>query len=433
MIDPAAHRFTLGRAALMNGPSGVPFPSTFSEQQDGSIRLSGVYHPEAVANDSPLLRNARRLAFQQQWIGLNDEPDAVPLVSTRQPQLTGMYQVISASVDWVASLTVNGGTVAYSAELRRLKPASAAAIHEIQYQTAKRSTAEYAVTAAGTVWLPSARTHTDYVPAAVLTRNTIDGLGVTGGLVPNGGTAGTVGTLSFGIAAADFYQAACTIEMRHGGEDTPWVAVQGTQIPDVPFYDLRISNGVNRFTWTNTDSTNVADSKEVLLEHVIESGGIYSWESYAILEAGFSGASKPTATPTILRNESESVVIRYPITNNLAFGYLTVSINRGDSFATLVTDPRTIFIFMSKTSTAHTLMTGGTRSDATTNGYGWTFLTTKSVIDNSDGILIGATADPSHVLGVGPYSSTVTTDADYTDLVKQWWLAAGYTQRAVSL
>jgi hypothetical protein len=33
----------------------------------------------------------------------------------------------------------------------------------------------------------------------------------------------------------------------------------------------------------------------------------------------------------------------------------------------------------------------------------------------------------------GPYSSTVTTDDVYNDLVSQWWLAAGYTQRAVSV
>jgi hypothetical protein len=430
MIDPAAHSFTLGRAALLNGPSCVPFPARFSEQPDGRIRLSGVYHPEAVANDSPELRTGRRLAFQQQWIGLNDEPDAVPLISTRQPQLTGMYQVESATVDWVASLTINGGTVEYSAVLRRLKPASAAAIHEVQYQTAKRSTAEHAVTAAGTIWLPGTRTHTDYVPAAELTRNTIDGSGVIGGLVPSGGTAGTVGTLSFGIAATDFYQAACGVEIRYGGSDSPWVAVQGAQIPNVPFYDVRITNGVNRFTWTNTGSV----VKEMLFEHVIESGGVYSWATYLIAEIRPSvGGTSPVGTPTILRNTPESVVIRYPVTaGSDAFAYYTVSINRGDSFVTVATDPTEVAFFA--TPFANSAMTGGRRSNDTTNGYGWALLSAEEAL-SVGGIytLIEETTGAVQVFALGPYSSTVTTDADYDDLASQWWLAAGYTQRAVSL
>ena len=426
-----AHTFTLGRASLLNGPTCIPFPAQFSEQPDGRIRLSGTYHPEAVANDSVALREGRRLAFQQQWIGLNDEPDAVPLVSTSQPQITGMYMVESATVDWVASLTINGGTVAYSAELRRLKPASAAAIHEVQYQTAKRSTDEYAVTAAGTIWLPGTRTHTDYVPAAELTRNTIDGSGVIGGLVPSGGTAGTVGTLSFGIAAADFYQAACTVEIRYSGSSSPWVAVQGAQIPTVPFYDLRISNGVNRFTWTNTDGEFFSPAKEVLLEHVIESGGVYSWESYAILEIFFTGYAEPTAIPTILRNTPEAVSLRYPVTRGTKFAYVTVSINRGDSFATLVTDPVVVLANMSKTTRNNSSMVGGRRSDAKTNGYGWALIS-EDQVSGSTTMTIVETDRPQQVFAVGPYSSTVTTDADYTDLASQWWLAAGYTQRAVS-
>jgi hypothetical protein len=438
MIDPAAHSFTLGRASLLNGPSCVPFPAQFSEQQDGRIRMSGVYHPEQVANDSPELRTGRRLAFQQQWIGLNDEPDAVPLVSTRQPQLTGMYRVLSATVDWVASLTINGGTVVYSAELRRLKPASAAAIHEIQYQTAKRSTVEYAVTAAGTVWLPGTRTHTDYVPAAALTRNTIDGSGVVGGLVPSGGTAGTVGTLSFGIAATDYYQAACTVEIRYSGSDAPWVPVQGTQIPNVPFYDVRMTNGVNRFTWTNVEDASL--SKQLLFENVIESAGVYSWSTYFVAEVYArtepAGVSNPVGTPTILRNTPESVVIRYPVTaGDDAFGYFTVTINRGDSFVTLSTDPKILYV--RPTPSDFSTMTGGVRSDDTTNGYGWTLLSSDRVVAGTGGldglIVIIETDETMQTFAVGPYSSSVTTDADYDDLASQWWLAAGYTQRAVSV
>jgi hypothetical protein len=439
MIDPAAHSFTLGRASLLNGPSCVPFPAQFSEQQDGRIRMSGIYHPEAVANDSPVLRDGRRLAFQQQWIGLNDEPDAVPLVSTRQPQLTGMYQVLSATVDWVASLTINGGTVSYSAELRRLKPASAAAIHEIQYQTAKRSTDEHAVTSAGAVWLPGTRTHTDFAPAVALTRNTIDESGVIGGLVPGGGTAGTVGTLSFSIAATDFYQAACTVEIRYNGSDSPWVPVQGTQIPNVPFYDLRVTNGVNRFTWTNTTGTVHTAGKQIVLEHVIVTGGVYTWAVYATTEIfgavnSSAGFTEPIATPTILRNTPESVVVRYPVTAGAdAFGYFTVTINRGDSFATLATDPQILFVWMNKTSNDNTALVGGRRSDATSNGYGWTLLTTDPVtLSTSDSMQIAETSATVQVLAVGPYSSSVTTDADYDDLAAQWWLAAGYTQRAVA-
>ena len=197
MTLPQDEVFTVGRATLVNGATGTPFPGEIRELAGGRVNISGVYHPEILAGESAVLRDARRLAFQQQWGGLSEEPDAVPVVSTKQPQLTGMYMVESSSVDWVRALTVNAGTVAYSAVLKRVLPASASAIHEVQYQTATRSTATHAVTAAGTVWLPGTRTHTDYSPAVALTRNTIDGSGVTGGLVSGGGTAGTVGTIAF--------------------------------------------------------------------------------------------------------------------------------------------------------------------------------------------------------------------------------------------
>ena len=444
MTLPQDEVFTVGRATLMNGATGTPFPGEIRELAGGRINISGVYHPEILAGESAVLRDARRLAFQQQWVGLSGEPDAVPVVSTKQPQLTGMYLVESSSVDWVRALTVNAGTVAYSAVLKRVLPASALAIHEVQYQTATRSTATHAVTAAGTVWLPGTRTHTDYSPAVALTRNTIDGSGVTGGLVSGGGTAGTVGTIAFGIAADNFYQAACTVEIRHGGASTPWVAVQGTQIPNVPFYDLRISNGINRFTWTDTD-TNApypggGTGKRIELDHVIESGGIYSWELYATKEifATLGGFAIPIATPTILRNTPESVVIRYPVTRGAsAFAYYTVSINRGDSFATLSTDPQELFVWMFKTTNDNTALTGGRRSNATTNDYGWTLLSADPIpsgnIGLTGGMEISATSASVQVWAVGPYSATVTVDADYTDLASQWWLAAGYTQRTVSL
>ena len=112
-------QFTIGRAQLMNGPNATPFPGSIRQNGD-RLSLSGVFHPEAVANDSIARRHARSLAFVQQWTGLADEPDAVPVVSERQPQLTGAWNVRSATVDWMKSLTVNGGTVAYSAELERL-------------------------------------------------------------------------------------------------------------------------------------------------------------------------------------------------------------------------------------------------------------------------------------------------------------------------
>lgn len=443
MTLPQDEVFTVGRATLMNGATGTPFPGEIRELAGGRINISGVYHPEILAGESAVLRDARRLAFQQQWVGLSGEPDAVPVVSTKQPQLTGMYIVESSSVDWVRSLTVNAGTVAYSAVLKRVLPASASAVHEVQYQTAKRSTATHAVTAAGTIWLPGTRTHTDYEPTALLERNTIDGAGVSGGLVPGGGATGSVGSISFGITAENFYQGGCTVEIRHGGASTPWVPVQGTQIQNVPFYDVRISNGVHRVTWTNVDGniTALGTSKIVLLEHVLESGGVYSWALYAKKEvfAVIGGFSNPVATPTIVRNTPESVVIRYATTRGAtAFTYYTVTINRGDSFATWSTSPKQLYVWMSNSiNNNNTALTGGRRSNDITNNYGWTLLSADPIpsgnVGFTGGMDISQTSQSTQVWAVGPYSSTVTTDADYTDLASQWWLAAGYTQRTVSL
>jgi hypothetical protein len=88
---------------------------------------------------------------------------------------------------------------------------------------------------------------------------------------------------------------------------------------------------------------------------------------------------------------------------------------------------------MNKTTAANTSMVGGSRSDAQTNGYGWTLISEDQVTASSGTMSIRETDEAVTMFAVGPYSSTVTTDADYGDLVSQWWLAAGYTQRAVSL
>jgi hypothetical protein len=358
-----------------------------------------------------------------------------------------MYMVESATVDWVASLTINGGTVAYSAELRRLKPASASAVHDIQFQTAQRPTDEHAVTTAGAYWLPGTRTHTDYVPVTqvVLERNSIDGNGVVGALYNPADTAGNVGTISFGIDASNFYQAACTVEIRYGGSSSPWVAVQGTQIPTVPFYDVRISNGVTRATLTNNTPLQISGASQFLFENVVESGGVYSWNKYATAEidgsaGGSGGPMSAVATPTILRNTPESVVLRYQVTyNDETFSYRNVSINRGDSFATVSGPPQNIQIWVnhgeSPYSSDNAAMTGGRRSDVERNGYGWALMTTGVItrtIPTANKMSVNASSYLELIFAIGTYSSTVTVDADYEDLVSQWWLAAGYTQRAVS-
>lgn len=445
MTLPQDEVFTVGRATLMNGATGTPFPGEIRELAGGRINISGVYHPEILAGESAVLRDARRLAFQQQWVGLSGEPDAVPVVSTKQPQLTGMYLVESSSVDWVRSLTVNAGTVAYSAVLKRVLPASALAVHEIQYQTAKRSTATHAVTAAGTMWLPGTRTHTDFdlgLPFVDLSRNTIDGGGVVGGLVPGGGTAGTVGSVSFGIAAENFYQGGCTVEIRHGGASTPWVPVQGTQIQNVNFDDIRISNGVVRMTWLDPNPSGSLSEKYISLENVRVSGGVYSYQEFAgqrIYESdAYAGSAfiYPVASPTIVRNTPESVVIRYAVARGLdAYRYYTITINRGDSFATITTTVTTVNLTFAAPSHLSSAMTGGRRSNVVTNGYGWALMTPDPIpsVTFSGAIQITASTLGSQTWAVGPYSSTVTDDADYTDLASQWWLAAGYTQRAVSL
>lgn len=450
MTLPQDEVFTVGRATLMNGATGTPFPGEIRELAGGRINISGVYHPEILAGESAVLRDARRLAFQQQWVGLSGEPDAVPVVSTKQPQLTGMYMVESSSVDWVRALTVNAGTVAYSAVLKRVLPASASAVHEIQYQTAKRITATHAVTAQGYVWFPGSKTHWDYEPqwsVAPLTRNTIDGAGVIGILAPNLGASAGVGSTTFGVVAQNFYQAACGVEIRYGGAATPWVPVQGTQIPNVPFYDVRMTNGLNRVTWTNVDGTpqpliGPGTPKQVLLEHVIESGGVYSWAQYAIKEIKTRGFAVPVAPPTIVRNTPESVVMRYATsTNGVNYSYITITINRGDSFASWsipshLPGTNTTVIYMFNSTDANTAFTGGVRSDALTNGYGWALLSTDpiaSFASSTAAVLQDQNDSPVQSWAVGPYSSTVTDDADYTYLASQWWLAAGYTQRTVSL
>ena len=425
MIDATAHIFSVGRAVVMNGLTNIPFPSAITESQGGRIQLSGVFHPEQSPNDPAAIRLSRGLAFQQQWIGLNDEPDAVPLVTSAQPQLTGMYMVESASIDWMRALTASGGTVGYSARLRRVKPAAASAIYELQYETAARSVALYSVTPAGLLWVPKSSRFTDF-DAATVTRVTGDGLGVVGGAPVASAATGSVGALQFGLAAKNYYQAACTIEISHGGPGDSWVPVQGTQIPAVDYYDVRITNDLVRFTWTNDGS--------ILFERAVTDGATgVVWATVNSFSIAADVTLTPAGAPTVIRNSPESVTVRYPA-NNGAYSsrYVSVTVNRGDSFATLGQNAQATGVAVTG-GPASTLVPGGARSDSVdAAGFGWVVMASTAVTGSAGSFSVAAGSNAA-TFGMGAYTALAEASADFGDVIAQWWLATGYTQRSVSL
>jgi len=409
----------------MNGLTNIPFPNAITESQGGRINLSGVFHPEQSPNEPVAIRLSRCLGFQQQWIGLNDEPDAVPLVATRQPQLSGMYAVESASINWMRALTVAGGTVEYSATLRRVKPAASSAIYELQYETAARPVDVYAVTPAGLLWVPESSRFTDF-DGTTVTRVTGDGLGVVGGAPVASAAVGSVGSVQFGLSAQNYYQAACTIEISHGGPGDSWVEVQGTQIPAVNYYEVRITNDLVRLTWTNDSN--------ILFERAVSDGATgVVWSTVNSFSVAADVTLTPAGAPTVIRNSPESVTVRYPTNNgDYSSRYVSMTINRGDSFATLGQNAEATGVDVLG-GPASTLVTGGARSDAVNAaGFGWVVIASTAVT-GSAGSLSVAAGSTATTFGIGAYTSTAETTADFSDVIAQWWLAAGYTQRAVSL
>ena len=431
--------FQVGRARLLNGPGGTPFPSKVRQTGADRISVSGVYHPEEVAGDSVEQRLARSLAFVQQWTGLAGVRDAVPVVVERQPQLSGIYRVRSADIDWLAALTVNGGTVSYDADLERIG-ASTAAVIEAQYVVAPRSTAVHAVTPEGLLFVPTARLHQNSLLLQVTRQG--EGGGVKGDRAPGAGNDPVVGSLQFGIRPDLYYAGGCTVEMRHhrvgGHAFGDWQPAVGRQISQVQARDVRVTNGVIRCTWLGQDvAVSTADDGQIVVETWTGTG--WSEVGRYQVEVTSGAPIRPIGTPTIVRNSTGSVTVKIAAdtSSNSPSKYVAFSIDRGQRFVRFsMTADTTIFLKERGTPTAgQTVLTGGIRSTGTnSDGWGWVFAHDGTITADAgaDRWSIGAVAETKQLRWMlGAYKDSTWETA--SKLVAQWWLAQSTTERFVGL
>lgn len=436
MTDPASSIFRVGRADLLTDATLHPFPQKLRQPNAMRLDIAGVYYPDPSGSTHPDAMRLLGRAFVHQWLGLNEEPDAVPLVSTRAPELSGAYRVRSASVDWLKFVTDDRGIVHYAAELERVRPTSAAAVSEVQVTSATRSTAVHAVSAEGLYMLPRRVVHQNAGDMQIF-RPGDDGYGTHGKFSPASPFASS---FQFGIDAANYYAGGCAVEIRQG-PSAPWYPVHGRQIPPTNAADLRITNGGIRVTWDGRRWA-TADAGVITLEQSLGDPG--GWSTVAEFTMTHPQNWRPIGTPSIIRNRPDSVAVKYPC-DNLSNGqshYISIGIGRGATFATLsALSDRKVTVVEASNPTATTL-TGGRRStNPNADGYHWIVCTPEAfttpastVLEVAAGVSNPDTPSPrSWAFGVTDDGATADERRSHTQVVAQWWAGVSTTQRFVGL
>ena len=230
--------------------------------------------------------------------------------------------------------------------------------------------------------------------------------------------------------------------MRHQGPDGErvgdWVPVVMSQIPAVEARDLRISNGVIRCTFNGSDNAvDAATDGDIVLDAVDPATGL--WVHVATFQLSRTTPFRPVGTPMIVKNSPDSVAVKFACdtSSNSPSQYLSVGLDRGQTFVRFSGTVTTTYL-RAVDDPARTTITGGIKSDAATpEGFGWVFAHDETFDDSVDGpvgrwsIGTGTTTPLQWALGV--YNDFSFTRAEPDEVVSQWWLATGTTQRFVAL
>lgn len=279
----------------------------------------------------------------QQFNGLfgNRDESVVPVTATDRPDIDGFYRPVSGTIDDVRGLTALRGRAEWSIVLQRVADGFANTRLERTSILALRTNAVLTggVTPAG---LTDVRLRDSVTYGARIGsggnhyRTTDDGeITIQYDAVPFGPEVGD--TI---IAPSDYYRAAAKIERRFGGQ---WHPVAGRQIPEASAGAWRVSNGLVRFTPSETVvgrlKVEVFDSGKwrpmaTELRYGVHFAGdfIVNEGSVGGFFAGYNDVSLQLEwiTPHVIRNDRDTVIVGFRRQN----GYTqTLTLNAGQMFA----------------------------------------------------------------------------------------------------
>ena len=379
-------------------------------EQDGDrLALSGIYIAASLAAAK---------VIRQQALGLNEE-DVVPLQWAGDSDLTGYYKVLRATVTPVLGVSYESFAFRWSLDLERVGGGYASPIVEVVASHGTRPTSPNDVTAARMFFLPPGYLH--------------QSIGATGasGRVSSDGDVPTPGSNSqgaYGVAPANFYKAAATIETQVGGT---WYPLIGRQLPKLAAADdIRLTNGLVRF--------HLADDGVITFE-VWDTSAYESVGTFTAAAGIVTGSLRVAAAPTITTNTAHTVAIRVPVTGS-DIGernvYLDISLQRGQAFVAITFNATSSTVTLgASATTASTDVTGYLRQ--TSNGasgnrwlIGSDLAMTKDTTEGKVTVTSAISADM--FLGVEINGSSATTANTAVDIAAQWWAGMSVTERVVN-
>lgn len=399
-----------------------------------AITLGGTYRPGTEGDVHAAQAAADNLIALTEDEALRNQGH--PISWSDVPSVKGYYVINNAAVEETESFDDTGGfRWSVTAELL---PQSAFPPVELIGYAADRNTSEHGVTGIkGSFWLPETyewqRTggNLNSLYREEGEFGTVRGERIASTLAQQGGRG------AFGIDADNYFDAACRIEIDRANTGSTWHLHQGRQLPRVAVDDpstIRLSNGFIRFTFE-------ADG-----DMVIEVYDGSNWDTMGDMNLSnrFLGPTylvRNPATPVIVRNDPEEVIVNYatPHTGDdkheRESRFLAVALRRGELFVTLTEDTIPNFRFGFKNTTACTSSTGILYQTAATSGHRIVFGCIHDIdtVDTSNGHLTSNLPGPAGYgfeafIGVNPDWDDLNADADIGDIREQWWSYVGLTQ-----
>lgn len=400
--------FTLGRFTTANGVK-------FTEAGDQLNVEAWFIPPSDVVNTMK--------ASRIQLLGL--EPgDVVPLTASDHPELDGFYRVSGAAQVAPFDTMLQSGVFSFQLSLDRVANGFASPALELVTIDAYRATSSFNPgTSTAYVWFPSARTWAESVVAFSRTADT----GAVVPLTPDGASD------PYGLAVADFYDGAATVEFLVG---STWWPLQGRQVPAGAVDSLRIGNGITRLTWRSDGDIEV----DAYSAASWGSAGSLGDFRMAATSNAFTTLITPAGTPSVLRNDPEMCALRFATTDTSNRGRLVdVSIRRGE-MSFVITSPwvaSSAWTLGAKSTVASTAITASLRQ--TSNGAGghrFVLMSPNAHTNNTvDGRIYNSAVTGPLTWGIG-VELTGTSAASpnaAADVEDQWWHAMGVRQRVIAL
>ena len=373
-------------------------------------------------------------AIRQQLLGLdeNDDEAIVPVTWSEDSAFDGFYEVLSVDVPTSDAQLLDFYITNCRVALERVAGYSNPTFEAVATNVTR--TNSHAMSGAALLYLPGSVTYDiDGLSgiAASDTRAAADGTTVT--VLTAGDPNGK--SYRFDVAAADYYKAACSIEVEYSGT---WYPVVGRQIPRATRF--RISNGIVRLTSASSGTGATFE---------IWNGS--AWVSWNVsLTDGSNlpyalGRTTPSMNPglsardipvTVLRNSPEQVTVRQTtfsdsITFTLQRGHRHLTIHW--TVATNVTGTASVGVGLSGAGTGGTATTGGIYTTTGSSSTQVIFANTATVTnDTANTRTRNTTGALSGTMFIGGFVGGGTGLNTITNTVLQMMSGVNWRQRVVA-